>query len=159
MPCKATASCALPPGWTTTSPNPSGWMSSSAPSTGSPLEGEMKEMPDPVIDRATLDTLASTTDKEFVGELIDTFLEDAPSLLDSLMTTLAAQDAEGFRRAAHSLKSNGASLGAMSFSASAKELEMIGKAGDLSGAEAMVESLRAEFEQVTQALKDYKHEA
>ncbi|HLC03782.1 MAG TPA: Hpt domain-containing protein [Anaerolineales bacterium] len=116
-------------------------------------------MPDPVIDRATLDTLASTTDKEFVGELIDTFLEDAPSLLDSLMTTLAAQDAEGFRRAAHSLKSNGASLGAMSFSASAKELEMIGKAGDLSGAEAMVESLRAEFEQVTQALKDYKHEA
>jgi len=115
-------------------------------------------MPEPLIDRATLETLASTTDKEFVGELIDTFLEDAPSLLDSLGSTLAAQDTEGFRRAAHSLKSNGASLGAMSFSASAKELEMMGKAGDLNGAEPKVERLRAEFDQVIQALKDYQHE-
>jgi HPt (histidine-containing phosphotransfer) domain-containing protein len=115
-------------------------------------------MPEPVIDRATLDALASTTDREFVVELIDTFLEDAPQLLASLNTALGAGDAEAFRRAAHSLKSNGASLGAMTFSASAKDLEMMGKAGDLQGAQTKVEGLRAEFERVLQALKDYKDE-
>jgi len=115
-------------------------------------------MPEPVIDRATLEGLASTTDKEFVGELIDTFLEDAPTLLAALSSTLEGQDAEGFRRAAHSLKSNGASLGAMAFSGSAKELERMGKAGDLNGAAGRVESLRAEFDQVMQALREYQHE-
>jgi HPt (histidine-containing phosphotransfer) domain-containing protein len=116
-------------------------------------------MPEPVIDRATLAGLASTTDKEFVVELIDTFLEDAPQLLASLSAALGAGDAEGFRRAAHSLKSNGASLGAMTFSASAKELEMMGKSGELEGAETMVESLQSEFALVMQALKEYKDES
>jgi HPt (histidine-containing phosphotransfer) domain-containing protein len=116
-------------------------------------------MPEPAIDRTVLDDLASTTDREFVIELIDTFLEDAPQLLDSLNTALGAGDAEGFRRAAHSLKSNGASLGAMSFSASSKELEMMGKAGDLQGAEGMVENLQSEFTVVMQALKEYKDES
>ena len=116
-------------------------------------------MPEPVIDRTTLEALASTTDREFVAELIDTFLEDAPQLLTTLSAALAAQDAEGFRRAAHSLKSNGASLGAMAFSSSAKELEMIGKAGDLDGAADKVESLRAEFDHVAQALRGYANEA
>lgn len=116
-------------------------------------------MLEPVIDRATLEALASTTDNEFVGELIDTFLEDAPQLLAGLSAALETQDAEGFRRAAHSLKSNGASLGAISFSASAKELEMMGKAGDLSRAAEKVEGLRAEFERVSQALKGFANES
>lgn len=115
-------------------------------------------MTNPTIDRDTLEALVSTTDREFVHELIDTFLDDALSLFDSLGTALSAQDAEGFRRAAHSLKSNGASLGALSFAESAKQLEMIGKSGDLSGVGDKVEQLRADFEQVTQALKDYKDE-
>ena len=116
-------------------------------------------MSNATIDRDTLEALASTTDKDFVHELIDTFLEDAPGLLGSLEAALGAQDAEGFRRAAHSLKSNGASLGALSFSASAKELEMIGKTGDLSGVGDKAEQLHAEFDQVAQALKEYKDEA
>jgi HPt (histidine-containing phosphotransfer) domain-containing protein len=111
-----------------------------------------------VIDRATLDSLALTTDKDFVGELIDTFLEDAPQLLASLSSALAANDTEAFRRAAHSLKSNAASLGAMTFSASAKELEMMGKDGNLQGADVKVEDLRGEFVQVGQALKEYSNE-
>jgi HPt (histidine-containing phosphotransfer) domain-containing protein len=115
-------------------------------------------MPEQVIDRATLEALASTTDKAFVGELIETFLADAPQLLAALGSAVEAGDAEAFRRAAHSLKSNGASLGAMSFSASAKELEMMGKAGDLSAAAGKVEILGADFDQVARALKGFANE-
>jgi HPt (histidine-containing phosphotransfer) domain-containing protein len=116
-------------------------------------------MSDPVIDRPTLESLASTTDKAFVGELIDTFLEDAPQLLSALGGALSSGDAEGFRRSAHSLKSNGASLGAISFSASAKVLEMMGKEGNLRDAQPKVDSLHSEFEQVKRALKEYKDES
>ena len=42
---------------------------------------------------------------------------------------LADANVEEFRRAAHSLKSNSANLGAMTLAALAKELEMMGKAG------------------------------
>ncbi len=115
-------------------------------------------MTDPTIDPGTLEALASTTDAQFVHELIDTFLDDAPSLLENLETALSAGDAETFRRAAHSLKSNGASLGAMPFSTSAKALEMIGKSGDLTGAADKVEQLQAEFKEVMKALRDYKDE-
>jgi HPt (histidine-containing phosphotransfer) domain-containing protein len=115
-------------------------------------------MSEPVIDRTTLESLASTTDKAFVGELIDTFLEDAPQLLSALGAAIGSGDAEAFRRSAHSLKSNGASLGAMSLSASARELEMMGKEGDLQGAQPKLENLQSEFEQVRQALKDYRDE-
>jgi histidine phosphotransfer protein HptB len=110
------------------------------------------------IQRNTLDELVSTTDAAFVSELIDTFLDDAPSLLDSLRSTLASQDAEGFRRAAHSLKSNAATLGATALSASAKELEMVGKSGDLSGVGPRIDELQDEFLGVKQALKDYQNE-
>lgn len=115
-------------------------------------------MTESIIDRPTLEALASTTDKEFVGELVNTFLDDAPQLLASLESGLSAQDAESFRRAAHSLKSNGASLGAMAFSEAAKELEMMGKAGDLAAAPPKVASLRKQFDEVAAALKDYLHE-
>jgi hypothetical protein len=46
----------------------------------------------------------------------------------------------------------------MSFSASAKELEMMGKAGDLSAAAGKVESLGADFDQVARALKGFANE-
>jgi HPt (histidine-containing phosphotransfer) domain-containing protein len=116
-------------------------------------------MPESIIDRATLEALASTTDREFVGELVDTFLDDAPHLLESLQTSLSSQDAEAFRRAAHSLKSNGASLGAMAFSEAAKELELLGKEGNLAGAPPKVKDLQIQFDQVAAALREYVHES
>lgn len=111
------------------------------------------------IHRNTLEELVSTTDAAFVNELIDTFLDDAPSLLDSLRSALASQDAEGFRRAAHSLKSNAATVGAMALSASAKELEMAGKSGDLAGTDSRIDELQEEFAGVKQALKDFQNES
>ena len=50
---------------------------------------------------------------EFVVELVATFLEEAPKTLAELRTARANGDAEKFRRAAHSLKSNGNTFGAL----------------------------------------------
>lgn len=81
----------------------------------------------PVIDRTTFDELKQISGEEFIIELIDTFLDDAPRLFDQLKSALEAGDADSFRRAAHSLKSNAATFGASQLAELAKALEAIGR--------------------------------
>ena len=52
---------------------------------------------------------------------MDTFLEDAPALLAELRSARAAADADRFRRAAHSLKSNSHTFGATALGALARD--------------------------------------
>jgi signal transduction histidine kinase/DNA-binding response OmpR family regulator/PAS domain-containing protein len=112
------------------------------------------------LDPAALDNLRDTTggDPAFLAELINTFLEDAPPLLDNLRQALGKEDAAGVRLAAHSLKSNGADFGATTFSALCQQLEMLGKSGQLSGAEALLSRINEEFENVKAALEAIRSE-
>ena len=80
----------------------------------------------PTIDAATFEALKETAGAEFVLELVDTFLQEAPVMLADLRRALAADDAEKFRRAAHSLKSNSNTFGALALAAMARELEFGG---------------------------------
>jgi HPt (histidine-containing phosphotransfer) domain-containing protein len=81
------------------------------------------------IDTAAFAELQASTDAEFVAELVEAFLLDAPPLLKALHSAQARKDATAFRRAAHSLKSNGNAFGAFEFSALARELEETGLDG------------------------------
>ena len=107
------------------------------------------------IDAAAFDELVASTGGEaaFIQELIDTYLSDAPQLFAQMRSALVAEDAETFRRAAHSLKSNSASLGALTLSALAKDLEIMGKAANLEGAAAKITTADAEYARVKAALE------
>jgi HPt (histidine-containing phosphotransfer) domain-containing protein len=111
---------------------------------------------DPIIDPNTISELKATVGSEFIGELIDTYLEETPRLIEELVPLLEKLDTVAFGRTAHSIKSSSASLGALSFAAQAKELELMGKAGDLTGAEVKVEQLKVDYGQVKRALKELK---
>ena len=104
------------------------------------------------IDRAVLDRLVSTTGGPFVAELIETFGEDARELLAALRRTLATQDVDGFRRAAHSLKSTAESLGATALGALARELEGQARAGSLEGAAERLDRLDHHYARAAAAL-------
>ena len=80
----------------------------------------------PIIDAATFAELQASAGADFVGELVDTFLEEAPIMLAEMKSALAAGQAEPFRRAAHSLKSNAHTFGALALGALARELELGG---------------------------------
>ncbi len=80
-------------------------------------------MPDDGIDRSILIELQSTVGAEFAAELIDTFLAEAPGQLAQLRASLANGEADSFRRAAHSLKSNAQTFGATQLAALARDLE------------------------------------
>ena len=79
-----------------------------------------------VIDLVAYRELEATAGTEFTAELVTTFLEEAPSMLAELRTAHAAADADTFRRVAHSIKSNGATFGAVPLSDLARQLEVGG---------------------------------
>ena len=112
-----------------------------------------------VIDRGTFDQLVADLGGDFVQELVDTYCSETPALIGDLRKALGGQDAETFRRSAHSIKSSSASVGALGFAEQARELEMIGKAGDLSGVGGKVETLAAEYERVQKDLAELTHGA
>jgi HPt (histidine-containing phosphotransfer) domain-containing protein len=85
----------------------------------------------PVIDRTTFEELKQISGADFINELIDAFLDDAPKMIVAMRTALGTKDVESFRRNAHSMKSNANTFGATELAALAKELELMGKESNL----------------------------
>jgi histidine phosphotransfer protein HptB len=83
------------------------------------------------IDKATFEDLKQISGADFINELIDAFLEDAPKMIGEMETALAARNVESFRRNAHSLKSNANTFGATELGGLAKELEMMARESNL----------------------------
>ena len=102
-----------------------------------------------IIDLDTYRELEATAGAEFAAELVATFLEEAPSMLADLRTAHAASDADTFRRVAHSIKSNGATFGAVALADLARELEL----GALPTGTAPLDRLEAACAQATSALR------
>ena len=114
-------------------------------------------MTQPTIDRATFDELKETAGAEFVVELVDTFLTEAPVMLGDLRTALGAGNADQFRRAAHSLKSNSNTFGALTLGVMAKELELTGLGPAQAANGATLDALAQEYERVATALKELRN--
>ena len=112
-----------------------------------------------LVDQATFGQLQEMMGAEFLAELIDTYCQETPQLIETLEQALARNDAPAFQRTAHSIKSSSASLGALPLSDLARELEMAGKAGQLSGAEARVQQLAADYRGVEQWFRAWQHGA
>jgi HPt (histidine-containing phosphotransfer) domain-containing protein len=84
-----------------------------------------------VIDKATFEELKQISGADFINELIDAFLDDAPHMIQNMQTAVTAGDVESFRRNAHSLKSNAYTFGATELGLLARELELMGKESNL----------------------------
>lgn len=83
------------------------------------------------IDRSVLTALTDSVGEDFIGELIDTFMEEAPGLIRDMRQALSAGDADTFRRAAHSLKTNANTFGAVELADKARELEYMAREDNL----------------------------
>ena len=114
-------------------------------------------MTEPTIDFATFRELQDSAGPEFVAELVDTFLEEAPLMLAELRSAKAASDADTFRRAAHSLKSNSQTFGAMALGALARELELKGLAAIGANDDAALDALDAAYAHAAAGLKALCH--
>jgi HPt (histidine-containing phosphotransfer) domain-containing protein len=108
-----------------------------------------------LIDRTMLDSLLETVggDFAFLAELVQEYFDDSPQQFSAMQQALNTGNTEGFRRAAHSLKSNSANFGATGLAQLCKQLEDLGKAGNLDSASELLVQANDEYEQVVKALE------
>jgi len=87
-----------------------------------------------------------------MDKIITIYVQTTPGLLQDLSEAVAASDAQAMKKAAHSLKSSSANLGAMKLSELCKEVESMGRMGALKGASALVTKIEHEYSAVEKSL-------
>lgn len=103
------------------------------------------------IDPEIFNELKDATGDEFAAELVNTFLEEAPGMIKALKAAVQTSDVVGYRRAAHSIKSNANTFGAVALSDLAKAAEL----GDLPTSDDLKDAMEIEaaLETATATLK------
>jgi CheY-like chemotaxis protein len=116
-------------------------------------EPQRERVPD-LLDQAALERLQETTggDPDLLTAVVDAFLGDAPRLIDGARQAMKQGRLDEIRRAAHTLKSNGATFGAIRFSELCRELESLAKSGAVERSAAYIERIGTEYESVKAAL-------
>jgi hypothetical protein len=92
-------------------------------------------------------------DPEFVGDIVDTYLADAPAQLTGMHEALEAGDLATLGRLAHTLKGNSLNVGATALAEIARTLEEQARRGDVTDAGPRIDAAAAEFGRVITALE------
>ena len=87
-------------------------------------------------------------DIQLVIDLAEEFLTDTDQRMSQLQTYIQQNDAESVGKTAHAIKGASLTFGARNFSALCKDIEQIGKSGNLSGAAEKNTAAMAEYERV-----------
>ena len=95
-------------------------------------------------------------DPEFLAELINEFIADAPAQLESLREAATSGDAVRARRAAHTLKGNSRTFGAGELASLCQEAEAAAGAGDLDAVLARLDEIDREWAAVRTELLAFR---
>ncbi len=109
---------------------------------------------DPTLDVAVLEDLSRQVggdNPDLIEELIRIYLDNAPQLIRDMDTALAAGEAKTLLRAAHTLKSSSASLGATRLSIMSKAIELAARNEAMDGLREAIDAVKLEFTAVTAA--------
>ena len=108
------------------------------------------------IDPAALDNIRALQQPgapSLLEKIIGLYLDGAPKLIAGMHEALQRGDAGGLQRAAHTLKSSSANLGAARLAGYCEELETLARAGNLQVVDTRLADLQAEYRQVCAALE------
>ena len=86
-------------------------------------------------------------------KVITSYLRDSVQLLETIRGAIAQNDPPTLHRAAHSLKSTSATLGAQSLAGLCKDLEAIGRMHTTDNASALLPAIEREYQHVATALR------
>ncbi len=111
--------------------------------------------PAQLIDQSALDQIADLAPDDsgsLIAEVIDTYLDNARSLMSELLEAGKTADAEVIGRTSHALKSSSANVGAAHFAATCEVIEKAARASTLADAAEELARVEAEFEATLAAL-------
>jgi HPt (histidine-containing phosphotransfer) domain-containing protein len=100
--------------------------------------------------------LGGEEDPGLIAELIDIFLSDAPQRLQDISKGLATGDLQIVERAAHTLKSSSANIGAIGLSRICREMEQIAREKKLDAIQPLLVRSKQAMSEVQSALEALK---
>jgi PAS domain S-box-containing protein len=122
--------------------------------------GAIAEMPD-VIDLTALQEIqkmAPTADHYFLVETIDLYFEESERLFLMFQDGIPSRDLKLLKRAAHTMRSSSATLGAKRLSLLCRHLENLVDSEELDNVTDWLETIELEYRQVERALKQHQLE-
>lgn len=127
-----------------------------APQQVSPVESEQTRRTDDVLDAGQLVSLADQVgDRDLVGVLVRTYLDELDARSQSLQQAYAEQRRGDVEVVAHTLKSSSALLGATRLSRLCADVESTARQGDLAGLEPTMADLEAARAATAVAMRDW----
>jgi HPt (histidine-containing phosphotransfer) domain-containing protein len=96
--------------------------------------------------------LSADKGEQLVQRVVHAFIDDTPTQLHALRQAIDTTDINVMRRAAHSLKSSSANVGADALSKLCKELEQLGRTESTEGAARLLLEAEREFQAVRRSL-------
>jgi HPt (histidine-containing phosphotransfer) domain-containing protein len=103
-----------------------------------------------------LQELVQETDFEFVIELVDIYLNETPTQIQTMVKALDTQDHHMLTIAAHTLKGSSLNLGAKQLGAACFKLEELGRSGMPISVSINTKDIESEFEQAKAILLTFK---
>jgi len=120
--------------------------------------------PAAAINHRALQHIRALSDDADTGEallqrVLQAFIDDTPRHLQAMRRALDGRDSEQLRKAAHSLKSSSANVGADTLARLSRDMEALGRGGHTDGAAAVLTTMEAEFLAVCHALDALEKES
>ncbi|MGE5658638.1 MAG: response regulator [Actinomycetota bacterium] len=121
-------------------------------------------VPSSALDRKSLQALQDLVGEDvgILTQVIDCYFQDAPKLLETILTAIGTGNGMVLRQAAHSLKSSSGTLGALQLSQLCQQLEAIGRTDREAEVReiglALIPQLEAEYQRVWQALQFHRQQ-
>ena len=109
-----------------------------------------------VIDTAPLDAIRAVQPpggESLLGRIIDLYIEESARLKAQIAVGIERGDGNLVRESAHSLKSSSANVGATRVAGLSRDLETLGRAGDLEEADMLFAQLDGELDYAVAELK------
>jgi len=131
------------------------WLRATAASEHAPAVRSARPVKaEEVLDRSTLEALRKLRrdgQTDLVAQVLRIYLAESPRLAETVRTAAGASDATALTKAAHTLKSSSANIGARRFSTLCAQLQNLGRTGDCASAVDLLPAFEAEYAAVCEA--------
>ena len=140
-----------PPGEPEIAGAPAGTAAVAAP----PVAATVAPLLEPLINRQALENiraLSASNGDALLERVLQAYLEDTPGHLRTIKAAIDSGSTVQIRKAAHSLKSSSANVGADALAQRCREMEQLGRNDTTAGAAALLDEMERSFQAVRQAL-------
>jgi CheY-like chemotaxis protein/HPt (histidine-containing phosphotransfer) domain-containing protein len=110
-------------------------------------------VPPVTLNRKAHDSIVAIGGNPLLQRIMRLYLETSPALIDALRTAVACRDARALARAAHTLKSSSANIGADRLAQSCRSAETDARADHLDAAAGQLDAIVSEYHAVLRALE------